>query len=355
MPFMAASFTERSLAANPDLRISRALFWASGPEEAAVLSRDLGLLGFKSFATESQSVFGVFTDDIETLARILADRLSPEQRRQVKALVLDDRAPTLEDFANLQTVETFVQHHSSRWLARLLEEGRYKSLMQPIIAAETGEVHGYEFLFRGLGKDGAVIPPMDMFDAARDPALAALLDGKARDCAVRTAARLGILERLFINVQPKNVSVAASCFADTLDLIEAANIDPDRVVFEIVESEAVEDISHLSGLVDFCRSAGYRIALDDFGSGFNNLSMMIGLAPDYIKLDKSLISRICGDPQIWNLVANMIDAARQSGVAVIAEGVEDERTASLLRTIGADYMQGYLFGHPSDKPLSARA
>lgn len=327
------------------------LFWAPDAQQAGLLARELEAHGFVSFATEAHSVVGVFTEDVELLARVLGERLTLEKRRQTKALVLQKREPALDDFAKLDTVESLVQHHSSRWLALLLEEGRYKSMMQPIISAVDDSVHGYEFLFRGLKADGATIAPVDMFAAARDAELAAQLDSKARDCAVRTAARFGITERLFINVQPGNVSVANSDFADTLDLVEAANINPDRVVFEIVESEAVEDISHLSGLVDFCRSAGYRIALDDFGSGFNNLSTMIGLAPDYIKLDKSLISRISGEPAIWNLVANMIDAAKQSDVAVIAEGVEDERTASLLRTLGADYLQGYLLGRPSDRPL----
>lgn len=145
--------------------------------------------------------------------------------------------------------------------------------------------------------------------------------------------------------------MAQSSFTDTLDLIEAANIEPNRVVFEIVESEAVDDINELSKMINFCRSAGHRIALDDFGSGFNNLSMLIGLSPDYIKLDKGLISRIREEPPTWNLVANMVDAAKQSGVQVIAEGVEDDRTARLLKAMGADFLQGYLVGRPEDLPL----
>jgi EAL domain-containing protein (putative c-di-GMP-specific phosphodiesterase class I) len=222
--------------------------------------------------------------------------------------------------------------------------------VQPIVEVNGRAVMGYEFLFRGLRDDGTMVPPMEMFTAAREPNLSARLDAAARDCAVRTAARFGIPEKLFINVLPTSVSLGQSAFTDTLDLIEAAQIPPSQVVFEIVESEAVADISLLSRMINFCRNAGYSIALDDFGSGFNNLTMLIGLNPDYIKLDKSLISRISDEPPIWNLVANMIDAAKQSNVKVIAEGVEDERTARLLSALGADYMQGYLLGRPEDRP-----
>ena len=81
--------------------------------------------------------------------------------------------------------------------------------------------------------------------------------------------------------------------------------------------------------------------------------MLIGLKPDYIKLDKSLISRIRKEPPIWNITANMVDAAKQSDVMVIAEGVEDEKTASLLRSMGTDYMQGFYFGRPEDGPLES--
>ncbi|MFQ5347630.1 MAG: EAL domain-containing protein [Rhodothalassiaceae bacterium] len=332
----------------------RVLLWAESTSAAVDIAGLLTAAGFTSFATDSSRVVGVFAEDVEALARTLGEGMTLECQRQTKALVFTEAAPRLADFARIDTVESFVKHHSTRWLAELISEGRYKSLMQPIVNASDGAVHGYEFLLRGLKRDGGMVPPLEMFLAA-EGALAARLDAAARDSAVRTAAQFGIRERLFINVLPASVSIAQSSFADTLDLIEAADIDPGHVVFEIVESEAVDDIDKLAGVIDFCRSAGYRIALDDFGSGFNNLTMLIGLKPDYIKLDKSLVSRIRKEPPIWNITANMVDAAKQSDVMVIAEGVEDEKTASLLRSMGTDYMQGYLFGRPADAPLSGNA
>lgn len=330
----------------------RALLWATDEAEAAVLSGILTGAGFASFATDSSRVVGIVTDDAEGLARTLGEHLDTKARRDTKALVFDGRKPDLADFSRIETVEHFIHHHSTRWLVELIEEKRYKSFMQPIVAAADGAIHGHEFLLRGLNRDGTIVPPVEMFLAAKG-LLSAMLDAAARDSAIRTAAQYGVEGNLFINVLPTSVSVAQSAFADTLDLVEAAGIEPARVVFEIVESEEVEDIAHLGHMIDFCRSAGYRIALDDFGSGFNNLTMLIGLEPDYIKLDKSLISRISDESPIWNLTANMIDAARQSGVLVIAEGVEDEKTARLLRSLGADFLQGYHFGRPQETPATA--
>lgn len=335
-----------------DGKLVRALLWANDEAEARALSAILAAAGFSSFATDSSRVVGVITDDPEGLARTLGDHLDATARRAIKSLIFDGRKPGLADFSRIETVDRFIHHHSTRWLVELIDEKRYKSWMQPIVAAADGAIHGHEFLLRGFNRDGSIVPPVEMFGAATG-LLSALLDSAARDSAIRTAAHCKVEGNLFINVLPTSVSVAQSAFADTLDLVEAAGIEPARVVFEIVESEAVEDIAHLGHMIDFCRSAGYRIALDDFGSGFNNLTMLIGLQPDYIKLDKSLISRISDESPIWTLTANMIDAARQSGVLVIAEGVEDEKTARLLRSLGADYMQGYHFGRPQETPAIA--
>lgn len=329
----------------------RALLWAPDKKAAIQLASLMEKQGFPGFDTNSQNVVGVYASDVSSFAQSLGACLDLEQRREIKALIINGSMPKLDDFAQIQTVENLVHHHSTLWLADMLNDGRFKSLMQPIVEAEGHAVHGYEFLFRGMSKDGQIISPVDMFAAATDGLLSARLDSFARDSAVRTASYFDVQERLFINVLPRSVSVAQSAFTDTLDLIENAGVEPARVVFEIVESEAVNDIAELSDMINFCRSAGYRIALDDFGSGFNNLTMLIGLSPDYIKLDKSLISRVSTEPPIWNLVANMIDAAKQSGVLVIAEGVEDERTARLLRALGTDFIQGYLTGRPAERPL----
>ena len=132
-------------------------------------------------------------------------------------------------------------------------------------------------------------------------------------------------------------------------------MDTERIVFELVESQQMADPELLKTLAAWLRSAGARLALDDFGSGFNNLVMLTDVRPDFIKLDKSLVQHLTHDPQKWNMVANIVDSAKQAGVRVIAEGVEDKVTASALRDTGVEYLQGYYLGYPAERPVGLRA
>ena len=333
---------------------NRALLWMPSSERAVVLARELERKGFVCFATEAASVLGVVVHDFEALATSLARYLTSHERQQVKALVVDGEVPKLEDFLNLENADSFIRRHSTKWIDRLLREKRYLSVMQPIVHARDGRVHGYEFLLRGLKKNGDPIPPAELFGNAHG-ALKRRLDYCAFLSAIETAEAFGIRERIFVNVLPQTVSRHDKEFENVLDRVEQAGIAPERVVFEIVESEKILDMEALKRVIQFCRWAGYRIALDDFGSGFNNLVTLIGLKPDYIKLDQDLIGQIAGETATWNLVANMIDAAKQAGVLVIAEGVEDEKTARLLRTLGADFLQGFHIGRPAREPLAEPA
>ena len=93
-------------------------------------------------------------------------------------------------------------------------------------------------------------------------------------------------------VLPGSVYDPGVCLRTTVNAIVKAEIPPERVIFEIVESERVKDMGHLRGIVNFYRSAGFKIALDDYGSGYNNLDTLMQLEPDYLKLDKSLVQRM---------------------------------------------------------------
>ncbi len=332
-------------------RMNRALLWMPSSERAVSLARELERKGFTCFATEAASVLGVIVHDFEAFATSLSRYLTSHERQRVKALVVDGDSPKLEDFLHLESADGFIRRHSTKWIERLLADKRYFSVMQPIVNARDGRVHGYEFLLRGVKSNGDPIPPLELF-AHADAALRRRLDYCGFLSAIETAAAFGIQERVFVNILPQTVSQHNKEFEAVLDRVEHAGIRPERVVFEIVESEKIVDMEALQRVIQFCRWAGYRIALDDFGSGFNNLVTMIGLKPDYIKLDQGLISQMAGESATWNLVANMIDAAKQAGVLVIAEGVEDERTARLLRTLGADFLQGFHIGRPAREPLA---
>jgi EAL domain-containing protein (putative c-di-GMP-specific phosphodiesterase class I) len=114
----------------------------------------------------------------------------------------------------------------------------------------------------------------------------------------------------------------------------------------VVESDHVRDVKQLRKICDYYRKQDFGFALDDVCTGTNSLQMVCDLRPDYIKLDKSLISGI-SDPMYQSVVHKLAEFADQFGLQVIAEGVETVETAQALQTMGIHLMQGYYFGKPA--------
>lgn len=291
-------------------------------------------------------------DDMESLLPVLESKLSITERREVRALLSASANPALSEYGAMQSVEELGLRLSARWLGEMLADRRYKSLMQPIVfAADHEQVLGYEFLVRGLHTDGVEIPAPVLFETADAAGMLYALDMAAGESAVRTARRFGMQECVFVNVLPYSIDTEAGLNAWFDTVLGKDGFEPEQLVIEIVESQQFPDFETLQALVMRLKERGIRIALDDFGTGFNNLATITQIQPDFIKLDKSLTQDLTTDGRKWTLVANIVDSAKQSEIKVIAEGVEDRKTARMLESAGVDYLQGYLFGYPIDTPL----
>ena len=123
-----------------------------------------------------------------------------------------------------------------------------------------------------------------------------------------------------------------------------------RVVLEITERRRLADPTAATARTHQLRQLGFRIALDDLGSGYSSLGCMAALAPDVVKLDRSLITGIDVDPIKQTMVECLVDLASRMGIRPIAEGVETDAELTALVACGCDLMQGYLFGHPHPSP-----
>ena len=119
-----------------------------------------------------------------------------------------------------------------------------------------------------------------------------------------------------------------------------------RVVFEIIESETLEDMEIVNSFIKRFKSMGIKFAIDDFGSGYSNFAYIFKLNPDFIKLDGSLILNILSDKSIYTLVESIIDLAHKLNIEVIAEFVSTKEIYDVLSTLGVDAMQGYYLGRP---------
>lgn len=292
------------------------------------------------------------SDDFESLMPILDHTLSVDERRDVRTLLSERPLPKLHEFAGIQTVEQLGLKLSAQWLGDMLAERRYKSLLQPIVGArDHSAVLGYEFLIRGLHTDGTEIGAPNLFETAESAGMLYALDMAAGESATRTAQMLDLKSHIFVNVLPRTIDDKDGFDAWLSAVLSNIQLEQNQLVFEIVESQQLADLDAVRRLVDELHDRGILIALDDFGAGFNNLAAITDIQPDFIKLDKSLTRDVMHDGRKWTLVANIVDSAKQSDIRVIAEGVEDRKTASALESAGVDYMQGYYFGRPSDEPI----
>ena len=325
-------------------------FWPANSDNADRLSHLLNEAGCIHVPFKAEGVLCYKAKTIDAIISHL-EGVSLTIRKETKVLLSMDAKPELAEFIHICSLDEFMHLASSKWLKTLLAEERYFSLMQPIVFAETMQIHGHEFLIRGLDVDGSEISAPELLGAAEKSGLMEKIDCAAGLSAIGTAAHFNLVSKSFINIMPRSAVGVDENLTEWLNLIEELKIPLDTLVFEIVESEEVADQAELRKIIDTLKAKGIQIALDDFGSGFNNITTLMDLKPDYVKLDKALVQDIVGDAGQWNVVANLVDVATQVGVKVIAEGVENEETMKALMTIGVEYLQGYFFGMPSREPV----
>ena len=116
----------------------------------------------------------------------------------------------------------------------------------------------------------------------------------------------------------------------------------------MTKSEAIQDSKLLRNILDFYRKGGFRVALDDLGSGYGSLDLLDALRPDFAKLDMSLVREV--DSYRAAIASKLLELAKDLGVAVVAEGIETEEQWRWLVARGADFAQGYFFARPAFPP-----
>lgn len=153
---------------------------------------------------------------------------------------------------------------------------------------------------------------------------------------------------LFINIHPNVLLDKNYHSGETRALLEKLNISPEQVVFELTERSAVGDFEEFARVLSHYRSQGYRIAVDDVGSGYNSLKTLIYLKPEFIKLDRSLIQNIDQHKAQQQLLSVILNYAIESGTKVIAEGIETSAEYEFIQSVGVHYAQGYAIGRPHE-------
>ena len=332
----------------------RLFLWLPMGHSYGKLVRQLGDSGRQYQALAEDRCVSVRLDGAN-LGAFVADvlgTLTDEEAKATRSLFIEgDAEPGLRDFPRVGTLPQLSTMTRSGWLVDMLAERRITSHYQPIVDVEdTRKVYAYEALMRGFEPDGAMVSPFKMLTLARDADLLFQLDLAARLSAVREASRLGLKVPLFINFTPTAIYDPAYCLRSTVAAIAEANLTPDKVVFEIIESDHAPNSNHLKSLIAYYRQSGFRVALDDMGAGYSSLNLIHQLRPDIMKLDMELIRGIHQDPYKASVTEKLLELAQKLNILTVAEGIETPEELRWVRQHGVDFVQGYLIARPSSPP-----
>ncbi|MCV4234072.1 EAL domain-containing protein [Virgibacillus sp. LDC1] len=268
-------------------------------------------------------------------------------RQELSFCVTGGETPQIRhSWTPMQKFELQMEHYD---MVSIILHKQFTSYMQPIVDSSE-QIVAYEFLLRPV-EWGASFQPYELFETARKTGLHAFLDRAARTSAIETSAEwLPIGVKRFVNFLPSSIYDAQMCLSHTFNTIDRLHLDPRDFVFEVVETEKIDDVEHLQSIFEVYRSHGISVAMDDVGAGYSTLEQMIKLKPDYVKIDRSLIDHCDRNPAQQKQLEMITNMAHDFGAMVLAEGIERREEFHFCRDIGIELAQGYLFGKPSERP-----
>lgn len=238
------------------------------------------------------------------------------------------------------------------WLGRIrdaLDEQRLLLYAQPIVDLMTGETVQHELLLRMRAPDGSIVAPGEFLPAAERYGLIAEIDRWVIREAARIAATGTPTE---FNLSGRSIG-DPSVLSELANAIETTGVDPALLVVEVTETAFIDQTEAGHKFAQRVRELGCRLALDDFGTGFSSLSYLKHIPADHLKIDIDFVRELRYSETDARVVRGIVALAREFHQTTIAEGVEDEATLVMLKELGVDLAQGYLFGAPeprSDAP-----
>jgi diguanylate cyclase (GGDEF)-like protein/PAS domain S-box-containing protein len=226
-------------------------------------------------------------------------------------------------------------------------------LYQPIVSLADGALSGVEALVRWRHPERGVLTPDLFIPLAEQHGLVAHIDA----FVLRTAcAQLAAWEeadptwrsrQVAVNLSGRGLHDPRLCGV-VIDTLRATGLDPERLCLEITETALIGELDGARKAVDALADHGVRVALDDFGTGYSTLAHLQRLRANVIKIDRSFVEHIARDDRDREIVAAVTAMAHALGMTVVGEGVETPVERELLRAVGCDEAQGFLFARPID-------
>lgn len=234
-------------------------------------------------------------------------------------------------------------------LLDIVSKKRITTVFQPIFDLNRGVVYGYEALSRVSGRspfDG----PEDLFAAARSCGITPRLERLCHETAIKSSQTAGIEGLLCLNVCPSILQPESAFLPDSAFVLDYLYSQRERLVLELTEKFCITNNAGFKAAVDMHRRQGFRIGVDDLGSGYAGLRILSELDPVIVKVDRSLIAKIELSTRKQLLLSCLVNFCHRINALVVAEGIETMEELRCVMSIKADLAQGYFLAPPQEKP-----
>ena len=291
---------------------------------------------------DSQEVFCEIRGS--NLARIDSFLLRDEAPEHLTSAIDDALARREQDRQRVLMKSDSVQRlFASRLseLEALIANREFEFAYQPIVNPRSGAIFAHEALCRAVHP--IFCNALVLFDAAVQSGNLWALGRVTRELAVRNFGPLSAEDKIFVNLHPGEI--------EDPELLGDATTRGDRIIFEITERAAIPDFKRFRETAKLLSRRGFQFAIDDLGAGYSSLNAVALLAPEFIKIDMTMVRSIHTAPRRQQLIRRMVDFANDIGIRLIAEGVETEVEANVIAELGCHLAQGYYYGRPAIRRL----
>ena len=253
-------------------------------------------------------------------------------------------------FVNTMQIAAERRMRLSNDLRNALEEGQLKVYYQPIVDLATGHIHKAEALLRWQHPKLGYIDPAEFITIAEDNGTIREIGDWVFMQSIMQVKKLisehGLDFQISVNKSPVQFMRDDRSHDHWIEELKAMELPGSSIVVEITERLLINNDAKINNKLRAFHEAGMQVSIDDFGTGYSSLAYLIRFDIDYLKIDYSFISNLAPGAPEFALCEAIVVMAHKLGVKVIAEGVETELQRDLLKKIGCDYGQGYLFSRP---------
>lgn len=313
---------------NLSLHLNKKIFTAADQEISLNVTIGIAGCNFDNSPIEDKKEAMAYAD--------MALKLAKKTRKNY--LYYDESFHIKEDYEN-----------NVSWIKRLrnaIEEDRVVPFYQPIVNAKTLKIEKYEALMRIIEQDGTIIPPIQFLEISKKVRLYHHLTTIMLDKVIAQLPHHPLIQcSINLSIEDINDSFMNDYIVDKIKHSPYAH----QIIFEILESEGIENYDTVNQFITEVKKYGVKIAIDDFGAGYSNFVYITKLDIDYIKIDGSIIRNIDTNTTSQIITKTIIDFASQLNIQTIAEFVSNENVYSYIKHLPLTHLQGYYFGEPVAK------